>query len=68
MYLLEPIDIERITGAKQVNKQKEVLDAHGIFYVTSLDGKEINTTWHHVNHPSIAKPLTDELPDFSALG
>jgi len=66
--LLTPDEIIALTGAKQENKQKEVLDRAGIFYVEKSSGG-ISLTWGHVNNPSrYSHKHFEESPNFAAVG
>jgi hypothetical protein len=64
--LLTQAELEALTGAKQAERQKRVLDDNGIYYIQRLD-KTIVTTWHHVNHPTGIKSHNDDMPDFSKV-
>jgi len=63
--LLTVQDLEQITGAKQTEKQAEILAKSGFFYWRRLDNS-IGICWHHVHHPkqSIANPVE---PDYSLM-
>lgn len=57
-------DIEELTGAKQVSKQKEILTKNRIFFVERTDGK-IKVCWHHVHNPMLNyKTSVDDLIDW----
>lgn len=47
-------ELEELTGAKQVSKQKEILSKNKIFFVERTDGK-IKVCWHHVHNPMVEK-------------
>lgn len=66
MNQLSDQELIDFTRASQPGKQRNVLDNHGIFYVTRLDGS-ITTTWHHINHPHPLKLAGNDTPDFGAL-
>lgn len=66
MQLLTNEELEELTGAKQPNKQADILDRNGIYYIKRLD-KSIVTTWHHVNHPCHVQQSNDDTPDFGAI-
>ena len=64
--LLDPEELENLTGYKLPNKQAEILDAHQIFYIRRRGGK-IRTTWYHVNHPGGRERSEGAGPNWSAL-
>jgi hypothetical protein len=66
MYFLNDDELERLTRAKHAQKQSEVLDENGIYYIKRRDGSII-TTWHHVNHPCTKRAVNDDMPNFSAV-
>lgn len=66
MNLLTDFELFKLTGAKQPNKQSDILDRNGIYYIRRLDGS-IVTTWHHVNHPCARTVSNDDTPDFGAI-
>ena len=59
--VLNSDDLAEVTGAKQKEKQAEILAKAGIYFWNRLDGS-ICTTWYHVNHPHIAG---NSEPDYS---
>tara|TARA_B100001063_G_scaffold244727_1_gene278342 strand:+ start:12519 stop:12725 length:207 start_codon:yes stop_codon:yes gene_type:complete len=63
---LTELEIEDLTGAKQVSKQKEILSKNKIFFVERTDGK-IKVCWHHVHNPMVEKQSdTDALINWNA--
>lgn len=59
-------EIEELTGAKQVNKQKEILTKNKIFFVERTDRK-IKVCWYHVHNPMVEKQSdTDSLINWDA--
>lgn len=65
--LLTIDDIVTLTGSKATQRQKQILAAHGIKFVTRLDGK-ISTTWAAIN-AVLAPRLNTETqePDLTAF-
>lgn len=66
MKLLSKEDLVELTGAKQPGKQRQVLELHGIYFITKIDGT-ITTTWDHVNNPIGQSAQNDEEPDFDKI-
>lgn len=66
MSLLSDIDIAELTRAKQGAKQAEILRAHGIKYITRLDGS-LTTTWEAVNAALAPKSGAPEGPKLDWL-
>jgi len=59
-------EIEELTGAKQVSKQKEILTKNRIYFVERTDGK-IKVCWHHVHNPMVEpQSETDSLINWKA--
>jgi hypothetical protein len=58
--------IEEMTGSPQPAKQAEILAAHGVYFITRLDGK-IRTTWHHFNNPATRAARSDNEPNFASI-
>ena len=68
MNFLSEEDLIELTGATQKGKQADILAKAGIHFIIRMDGT-IKTIEHWVNNPNIPKlNISDESPDFSALG
>lgn len=67
MSELTKAELKQLTGTSHVEKQKAVLDQHGIFYITRWDRKSITTTWDHVNNPKGQQKESDEMPNWDKI-
>lgn len=67
MSLLTEKELHLLTGAKQTERQKRILDDNGIYYIERMD-KSIVTTWYHVNHPVKIQANNRSEPNFGAIG
>lgn len=66
--LISDDEMVTLTGHKSLTKQRQVLSDHGVFFMTSKDGRP-RTTWFHFNHPAHlrnAAGMADE-PDFTQV-
>lgn len=59
-------ELKKLTGTKQSARQKAVLEKHGIYYITRIDGSVI-TTWHYVYNPRVGRSTINNEPDFDKI-
>lgn len=68
-HLLTDEEIAKLTGVQRgADKQKRILERHGVGYIEGFDGKP-RTTWEAVNAALVARgrrPVEDE-PNWDAL-
>lgn len=66
-HILQESDIIELTGTKIANRQKQILAAHGIKFITRTDGK-IRTTWEAISAALAPKTENyEEHPDLEFL-